>query len=96
MLDIERQGSREKLFDLAVNRALSFAKKMGKLSTIDGNQSQITEDDLTSWHKQTRFAYRIALNEIVKCLNGLPSMQDDYYWQGGVSGTWVEGKTPHP
>jgi len=102
MLDRETQGSREKLFDLAVNRALGFSKKMGfikkmgKLTAIDENLSQITEDDLTSWHKQTRFAYRISLKDIVRCINELPDLDVDYYWQGGVSGSWLQGKTPHP
>lgn len=102
-------SGREKLFDLAINRSLSFAKKMGKLRSaeakphvdeLDGVPSKavlsLTEADLKQWHQTTRFAYRVSLKAIVCCLNTLPDMQKDYFWQGGVEGSWFEGKTSQP
>ncbi len=99
--------SREKLFDLAVNRALSYARKMGKLV----HQNSLQKEDLETWYLQTRFVYRISLDEVISCLNSLPDMPDmpdltdvpdltnltrSYYWQGGVEGAWFEGKAPQP
>ncbi len=107
---IQDSGSgREKLFDLAINRSLSVAKKMGKFNALEAKSkvnaanselSQatmgLTEADLKQWHQTTRFAYRVPLEAIVRCLNTLPDVQKDYFWQGGVDGAWFEGKTSQP
>lgn len=102
-------SGREKLFDLAINRSLSVAKKMGKLKAVqvksqvdveDSESSQavlsLTEADLKQWHQTTRFAYRVSLEAIVECLNALPDLEKDYFWQGGADGDWFEGKTSQP
>jgi len=97
VLNIMNTG-REKLFDLAINRSLSFAKKMGKLRVVDTSQENnlIEESDLLNWHQQTRFAYRIPLLTIVQCLNALPDTEKEYCWLGGETGAWIEGKTSQP
>ena len=94
----ESQVSREKLFDLAINRSLSFNKKMGKFKVSTSTKSGfcVLEADLLSWHQQTRFAYRVSLEAIVRCLNAVPDIKHDYYWLGGPEGDWFEGKTSQP
>ncbi len=81
--------SRTSLFDLAVNRALSYAQSTG-ISLNDPN----LEQKLELWYLSTRFAYRISLVLIVEVLSSYP--EQGYFWQGGQSGGWELGKNPHP
>ena len=84
-----RLMAREALFDLAVNRALSYAQKL----KLDLSQSDL-EEKLEPWHKNTRFVYRIPLNIICLTLKTLP--EKNMHWQGGQNGSWLKGKSPHP
>jgi len=80
---------RTSLFDLAVNRALSYAQSTG-ISLNDANLKQ----KLEPWYLSTRFAYRIPLTVIVEVLSSFP--EAGYFWQGGQAGGWKLGKNPHP
>lgn len=80
---------RTSLFDLAVNRALSYAQSTG-ISLHDANLKQ----KLEPWYLSTRFAYRISLELIIEVLYSFP--EGEYFWQGGQAGDWQLGKNPHP
>ena len=81
---------RDALFDLAVNRALSYTQRL-KVSLHDADTLR---SKLEVWYLKTRFAYRIPLDDVVATLLGFPGA--DHYWQGGSEGRWQEGKVPNP
>lgn len=72
---------RDALFDLAVNRALSYAQRLN----IPLNNAEILRSGLELWYLKTRFAYRIPLEEVVATLQSYPG---EGAWQGGRSGGW--------
>ncbi len=82
--------AREALFDLAINRALSYAQSL-HLSLKEGSSLETT---LKPWYQQTRFAYRIPLKTICQILLSYPG--NEHFWQGGEKGDWQAGKTPQP
>lgn len=82
--------SREALFDLAVNRALSYALKLElPLNDLEGLRS-----GLEPWYLKTRFAYRIKLASILTALQSYPGQ--GHYWTGGSDGSWQRGENPVP
>jgi len=76
---------RSALFDLAIERALSYAKKLG---LIDAKGIK-KPDELEIWYLKTRFAYRIPFNDIKNILASYPN--NDAIWRGGKNGKWTSG-----
>jgi hypothetical protein len=87
--------ARDALFDLAINRALSYAQSL-HLSLSEGSslEKDPLEKALSTWHQQTRFAYRIPLKTICQILLSYPG--NGHFWQGGEKGSWQRGKAPRP
>jgi hypothetical protein len=83
--------SRDAVFDLAVNRALSYAKRFG---VVTGASAAKLEQILNPWYLQTRFVYRIPLKAVIKILQAYPG--PGVYWSGGEQGTWLKGENPRP
>lgn len=81
---------RDALFDLAVNRALTYARRLDLL----GRDPRALRMGLEPWYLKTRFAYRIPLEEVLACLSSYPGHV--HHWQGGVRGGWVRGENPRP
>ena len=75
--------SRDALFDLAINRALSYALRLGLPLEDDG----ALYGGLELWYLKTRFAYRIPLDDVVATLRSYPGKGS---WQGGAKGSWQE------
>ncbi len=81
---------RDALFDLAINRSLVYAERLGVL-----NQSrERLKGALELWYLKTRFAYRIPLETVVEVLQTRPG--GVHYWAGGADGGWREGRNPRP
>lgn len=78
-------AERDKLFELAVARALSYTQKLGL-----NLQSDAQTKDLEPWYLKTRFAYRIPLDDIIRVLQTYPGQ--NHHWKGGKDGTWVYRK----
>ena len=75
------------LFDLAVNRALVYSRRLG----LEGEGVRV---GLEPWYLKTRFAYRIPLDKVVETLQSYPG--GEHYWTGGEDGRWVAGQNPQP
>ncbi len=73
------------LFDLAVNRAAN---------TLRGLPAAGRDAALGEWHARTRFARRVALGEVVRCLETRPA--GEWHWSGGPGGGWQAGKATFP
>ena len=73
------------LFDLAVNRADAFAR---------GARPPDLSSALSGWHARTRFARRVPLSDVVRCLKGRPP--GEWHWAGGPGGSWQPGKPKFP
>ncbi|MDO4245653.1 MAG: hypothetical protein Q4C89_06495 [Deinococcus sp.] len=90
--DPEGQGSRgavpDALFDLAVNRAAAALRGIKP-------SSQAGATALAAWHARTRFARRVALNDIRAALEQKPE-PGVWHWAGGPGGGWQAGKAPFP
>jgi hypothetical protein len=84
--------SRPELFDMAVNRAIGYAERLGALEGT--RDRKVLHDVLELWYLKTRFAYRIPLDEVVEVLMGYPG--GGHHWEGGKDGGWREGDTPRP
>jgi hypothetical protein len=74
---------RGELFDLAVNRSLSYAKSLG----LETNDKEKLKQGLELWYLKTRFAYRISLNDIADVLHRYPGKGK---WMGGRNGMWQD------
>jgi hypothetical protein len=74
---------REALFDLAVNRSLSYAKSVG----LELDDKEKLRQGLELWYLRTRFAYRIPLQDIVSALQRYPGQGK---WDGGKDGVWQD------
>ena len=81
---------RDALFDLAINRSLQYAARLGVLSQGE----ERLRDGLELWYLKTRFAYRVPLGRVVKILQTYPG--GEVYWTGGREGGWKEGRNPRP
>lgn len=84
--------SRDALFDLAVNRALVYAQRLGLMRPSP--QASRLQDGLSAWYLRTRFAYRIPLQEVIARLEHYPG--EGHYWTGGPDGAWAAGENPFP
>lgn len=73
------------LFDLAVNRADA---------ALRGLRPTDRERQLEAWHARTRFARRVPLAEVVRCLDLRPA--GEWHWAGGPRGAWHPGKARFP
>ena len=82
---------RDELFDLAVNRALSYALKLRILPTTD---AQVVYRGLEVWYLKTRFAYRVPLVSLCEVLVSYPG--EGFFWSGGAEGAWIAGQNPRP
>lgn len=81
---------RDALFDLAVNRSLVYAKRLG---VLDQDEMKM-QRGLELWYLKTRFAYRISLATVTQVLQTYPGGK--HYWAGGERGAWQEGRNPRP
>jgi hypothetical protein len=79
--------ARASLFDLAVERALSYTKG---LNVALQNEEELKKS-LEVWYLKTRFAYRISLDDVVEVLQRYPGQGS---WSGGEDGTWQDKHTP--
>lgn len=78
--------ARDELFDLAVNRAHTYARRLG----LDvGSATKLTAG-LEVWYLKTRFAYRIPLKQVVAVLVTNADAGPTTEWRGGPHGGWVE------
>ncbi len=73
------------LFDLAVNRADA---------ALRGLRPTDREAALIEWHARTRFARRVPLDQVTRCLDLRPP--GAWHWAGGPAGGWQPGKARFP
>lgn len=85
--------AREKLFDLAVNRARTYALRLHAVERSDGPRDLAKRLEL--WYLRTRFAYRVPLEEVAAVIWAGPQ-GDDVHWEGGPAGGWRPGPPPEP
>ena len=83
------------LFELAVNRAATTLLGLGLLGSAASLHSQQAQAALQEWHARTRFASRVPLSEVVRCLDGRPA-HGEWHWAGGPEGGWVRGRAAFP
>ncbi|WP_407571253.1 hypothetical protein [Deinococcus altitudinis] len=89
-------GAPSALFELAVNRAATTLLGLGLLGAASpGLRSRQAQAALQEWHARTRFARRVPLSEVVRCLDDRPA-QGHWHWAGGQEGGWVEGRAAFP
>lgn len=84
--------ARDVLFDLAVNRAHSYARRLRLLEQHPDLRS--LSQALQPWYLRTRFAYRLRLEDVSKALLTCPGA--GYHWAGGQQGSWQAGQAPQP
>jgi hypothetical protein len=72
---------RNALFDLAINRSLSYMQSLG----IEAQNKHTLKERLEVWYLKTRFAYRVSLDDIVEVLQNYPGKGK---WAGGKHGSW--------
>lgn len=77
--------ARVELFDLAVARALTYARRLG----LPLNDAAAVRAGLELWYLRTRFAYRVPLDEVVAVLGTYPG-GEGVEWLGGPGGAWSE------
>lgn len=84
--------ARDKLFDLAVNRARTYALRLNALQRA-GSARELA-GALELWYLRTRFAYRVPLEEISGIVWTSPP--GEVHWSGGREGAWLPGPPPEP
>lgn len=84
--------ARDDLFDLAMNRALAYARRTRAFERSTDVPSLARELEL--WQLRTRFAFRLDLESIAERLLAAPAA--DVHWHGGPEGDWREGPPPRP
>jgi hypothetical protein len=92
--DTARSGSRDALFDLAVERALTYVTRARVPASDDPGALRRA---LEVWYLKTRFVARVPLDEVVAALAARPADGGAWRWRGGRSGAWVpyrEGRAP--
>ena len=77
-------ASRRALFDLAVARADTYARKARVPRASD---PAAIARALEAWHLKTRFAARVPLPAVAAALATRPT-GDGWVWQGGPEGGW--------
>lgn len=80
----------DRLVDLAINRAASYAQRLGAL----GAPPERLRERLELWYLRTRFAYRVPLPRVVAALTRHPG--GEAHWRGGFEGGWRAGPAPRP
>jgi hypothetical protein len=86
------------LFDLAINRAAVTLHGLG-LTDVGSPQAAAA---LSQWHARTRFAGRVPLAEVVRCLKLWPDDRSsgrgdgNWHWRGGPGGSWQAGRGAFP
>jgi len=83
---------RGELFDLAMNRALTYARRTRALERARAPRALARELEL--WVLRTRFAYRVPLEEVAARL--LTAPDGEVHWAGGPDGGWRDGPAPRP
>ena len=83
--------SRDALFDAAVNRAHTYAKRLGV--PVDAREK--LRAGLELWYLKTRFAYRIPLGDVLDALERHPAVDEPYTWVGGREGAWQPANANH-
>ena len=78
---------RTELFDTAVNKALTYALRLGVPLDDPGK----LKGGLELWYLKTRFAYRVPLEDVVSALLSYPG--SDCRWAGGETGCWVDNRS---
>lgn len=74
---------RPELFDEAVNRALTYALRLG----VALDKPEKLRGGLELWYLKTRFAYRVPLEDVLAVLATYPG--PNHEWQGGAAGRWL-------
>lgn len=75
--------ARPELFDEAVNRALTYALRLG----LPLGKPERLRGGLELWYLKTRFAYRVPLGDVLAVLATYPG--PNHRWSGGVAGRWL-------
>jgi hypothetical protein len=75
---------RDALFDAAVNRARTYAARLG----LPLGVRERLRSGLELWYLKTRFAYRIPFDDVVDALARYPAAEGRYAWVGGRAGRW--------
>lgn len=75
---------RDGLFDAAVNRAHTYAERLG----LPSDAREKLRAGLELWYLKTRFAYRVPLNDVLDALERYPAAEGNYTWGGGREGGW--------
>lgn len=92
MSDAGADPARDDLFDLAMNRALTYARRTRALERT--REPRALARQLELWVLRTRFAYRIPLEEVAARLATAPD--GEVHWAGGPDGGWRDGPAPRP
>ena len=74
---------RPELFDEAVNRALTYALRLG----VPLDKPDRLRGGLEVWYLKTRFAYRVPMADVLSTLATYPGL--NYQWKGGAAGRWL-------
>lgn len=82
--------SRDVLFETAVNRALTYARRLG----VPLDDREKLRAGLELWYLKTRFAYRVPLDDVVEALERCPDAS--YTWKGGTAGRWLPPTSAEP
>ena len=89
-------GAPAAIFELAVNRAATTLLGLGLMESVtSGMESRQAQAALQEWHARTRFARRVPLSEVVRCLSLRPA-QGNWHWTGGEEGGWAQGRAAFP
>ena len=81
----EKTSARDELFDLAVERALAYARRLA----LDFGSAERLREGLELWYLKTRFAYRVPLGDVVTALLAYPEAGGEpHTWRGGFAGGW--------
>ena len=85
------------LFDLAINRAATTLTGLGLagLGLAGLGRGPAAGGALAEWHARTRFARRIPLEQVRRCLASRPA-GGEWHWAGGPDGGWAAGKAAFP
>lgn len=83
---------RDALFELAMNRALTYARRTRALERV--REPRALARELELWVLRTRFAYRIRLEQVAARL--LTAPDGEVHWSGGPDGGWRDGPAPRP
>jgi hypothetical protein len=85
-------GPRDALFELAMTRALAYARRTRALERARDARTLARELEL--WALRTRFASRVDLEAVAARLLDAPD--GEAHWRGGPDGGWRPGPPPRP